>query len=65
MISTENLKAVLFLLSWPIPVWTDCRTPNFSYPFNSSLVSGLNENKNQLGNYLTMIDYVTALVEIY
>ena len=44
---------------------TDCRTPDFGYPFNSSLVSGLNENKNQLGNYLTMIDYVTALVEIY
>ena len=29
IISTGNLKTVLFLLPWPILTWTDCRTPNF------------------------------------
>ena len=50
VISIENLKTVLFLLSWAIPIRTDCRTPNFGYAFNSSLVND-NENKNQLINY--------------
>ena len=53
VISTNNLKTVLFVLSWPIPMRTDCRTTNFGYAFNSSLVSD-NESKNQLINYIRL-----------